>query len=431
MKLTLECGECVQDSSKSHYIFAQTDLSGSMSDFCKDGRTKIQHIIHVWSNIIRYFANNPEYNVHLQLNGFNTHISEIFKLTLVTKDNQDELIKAVESMYASYSTNIEIAIKDLLKSFESVDSDAKCIIMMTDGEANEGERNGEALARLLPEDIRAAFIAVGVHHNARLMNALGTFGANSSNWLINNIEKSSDVYAEIIAKWTNEVFQNVVLKIENGFFYDWKTSSWVSELKIGNLSSLEKKRFHIKTFVPNDVIIIIEDGNPFREIICSDADEDAYADMDMDADLTQDMFRLCVQKIMHLAKEAESEIMSPPPPPPNVFLRRNTSVSTSSSTESDVKLKKELLELLENMELYLLELPEGERDLMESLVNDVKVTMNQIGKNTQYMFISARGTSQGRQQTQTISDENETMNRAYTTPVVERMMRDISTSIIS
>jgi hypothetical protein len=115
--------------------------------------------------------------------------------------------------------------------------------------------------------------------------------------------------------------------------------------------------------------------------------------------------------------------------------------------------KARLRKLLQDMKAFLK--PEN-RDFMETLINDIKVTINQFGKPTQYMYISARSASQGRQQTQNIADEDvdgdlgggdadddetvlpvfsfpdtKRINAAYTSPIVMGVMRDISTRSVN
>ena len=490
MKLILECGSPAAPSSKTMHIYAQSDVSGSMGDKCNDMRTKMQHIIHVWSNIIRYFANHPEHTVYLQLNGFDDEIHPIFQLTQITKENETRLIQAVEAMYPMNTTNIQLALEslrdDLLSRGDAdadadadVDADAdadadvdadvdvkKCLLMMTDGVVNSGENDPKKLSHILPCDSRAAFIGFGTSHNAVLMNNLGMMGVNTSNWLVNEMEYSSDVYAEIISKWTNEMFENVIVKIEKGLLYDWKTSTWVCELAMGNMSAQEKKTIHIKTSTPNDVIIRVCIGLG-GEVIVSQFDPNNVAD------LTHYMFRLCVQKLMHEVKEfgdenIEFNVPSPariqrtndmpmPPQRPNIIpLPRSNAMHLDYDSQSQIpddffsfdtpkesewekknrECNERLEKLLHTMEKYVsdagpeIDLDVDKKNFMTSLINDIKITINHFGRPSQFMYISARSASNGRQQTQTINDDDEDfgrINQAYATPNVLEMMREMST----
>jgi hypothetical protein len=459
MKLSLKgCSAKDVRTNEPMYIYAQTDVSGSMSDKCTDGRSKIQHVIHIWSNIIRYFAGRGDLNVNLQMNGFDSEIHPIFPMTRVTRDNYAQLVAAVESMHPMKTTNIELALQDLCEdlSVGAVDSFDMCIegaaekktfaLLMTDGDATDGSRNPEHLATILPEGTKAAFIGFGKEHNAELLNALGMSGVNTSNWLVNNIEYSSDVYAEILAKWTTEVAGSVVLRIENGYFYEWKTSVWGSELNLGSMSMDEKRDIHVKSLTPYDVSIQILADGVCVDILKFDSEKVAVVD------LTQDMFRLCVQKIMHEVKEfgrMDSDARAKKRSRglfnfPMQDSQDDTVVPCYQPEErakSPYALKKETYEkrlklLLKDMQDYVAGV--GASDFMNTLIHDIEITINQFGKPTQFMYLSARTASQGRQQTQTVDvewddddvqslDTSRRINQAYASPAVLSLMRDIST----
>jgi hypothetical protein len=334
-------------------------------------------------------------------------------------------------------------------------------LLMTDGDATDGSRNPEYLATILPEGTKAAFIGFGKEHNAELLNALGMSGVNTSNWLVNNIEYSSDVYAEILAKWTTEVVGSVVLRIENGYFYDWKTSAWGSELNLGSMSMDEKRDIHVKSLTPYDVSIQITSDGVCVDILKFDSEK-----VDV-VDLTQDMFRLCVQKIMHDVKEFGRMDDDAPAKKRSRSLFNFPMQDSQDDTvvpcyqpedgngigaKSTYALKKETYEkrlklLLKDMQDYVAGV--GESDFMNTLIHDIQITINQFGKPTQFMYLSARTASQGRQQTQTVDvdgdddedgeDENfqnlntsasRRINQAYASPTVLSLMRDISTRVV-
>ena len=54
--------------TKKHlHVFFSIDSSGSMSDLCLDGRTKIQHILFTLENILRIFHETPDSSISVHV----------------------------------------------------------------------------------------------------------------------------------------------------------------------------------------------------------------------------------------------------------------------------------------------------------------------------------------------------------------------------
>ena len=58
-------------------IIFMVDRSGSMSDLCSDGRSKMQHICHTLNNMILYFKENSEIKAHITIHAFDNTIYNI------------------------------------------------------------------------------------------------------------------------------------------------------------------------------------------------------------------------------------------------------------------------------------------------------------------------------------------------------------------
>jgi len=63
-----------ETSDELEFLFL-VDCSGSMSDACSDGRSKMQHIIYTLKNMIIFFHEHPNIKINITINAFDTQIS--------------------------------------------------------------------------------------------------------------------------------------------------------------------------------------------------------------------------------------------------------------------------------------------------------------------------------------------------------------------
>ena len=62
------------------------DCSGSMSDKCSDGRTKMQHIIHTLKNMVIFFKDHPNINLFVTINAFDSEFYHIVERNIYYKE---------------------------------------------------------------------------------------------------------------------------------------------------------------------------------------------------------------------------------------------------------------------------------------------------------------------------------------------------------
>jgi len=74
------------------------DCSGSMSDACSDGRSKMQHIIHTLKNMVLFFHEHPNTKMNITINAFDTQIYPIVTRTKITDENLNEIIYKIEKI---------------------------------------------------------------------------------------------------------------------------------------------------------------------------------------------------------------------------------------------------------------------------------------------------------------------------------------------
>lgn len=489
IKLTLDIPHHAPNQ-KQKTIFAYSDISGSMSDPCRDGRTKQQHINHTWTNLLHFLAEHPEFNVSIELEGFEENLREVIPLTKVTDTNVEILAKEVNKMRPMGCTNIEQALRDLVEKCSASSSTRNYSLIMTDGEATDGELCTDKLADIVPRESRFAAIAFGIEHNADLMYKLGTRGMNTTNWLVSDLERSALVYAEILTKWMYQVLDDVTITIRNGLLYDYLTNTWVSSLSMGALSAEEKKYIHVKSETPEMVKVevrgvVIDTETSIVEAI---AMKDNIVPKGVVVDLTRDIYRLRVQELLY---EAMTLPRDTDPEGPNVFnvlrathnrvpftclkpprlvrqknelwdinmlqeqmldvevdaaaIEKETAAAAAAAENKKNqinKLKNRINELKDVIQAYMKEQGLEEDAFLAGLVADMNVAYNKIGTAHQRMFMTALNASQGRQQSQAIDDTEEEeelqdnhmpkskrshINAAYASPLVIKTIRSMST----
>ena len=239
-------------------IFMSDDMSGSMEDRTKDGRTKIQHMIHTTKNMINVLAQaqavqaqKPDINI--AIDGFDDLIEQVIPLTKVTEDNVDAMYKRIDKkLKARNSTNIEIALENAkTKINQNQQGKGKGQdriqhhIFMTDGQVTKGSADHAHLASLVDPNYSNIFIGFGLDHDAELLQALAA-NTNSACYFVDNIENTGLIYGEILHGILYTALYDVKIEMQNGEIYDYKTNTWSTTLEIATLNSEAKKTYHVR-----------------------------------------------------------------------------------------------------------------------------------------------------------------------------------------
>lgn len=434
-----------------------TDCSGSMSDKCKDGRTKMDHIQHTMCNMIRFFADSDEATIYIQVHAFDDKIHEVIPTTHVTKDNVALLIVAVGKMYPMQSTNIELALTDAAKCIEKHiienPEHSTSHIFLTDGDATAGNFDADYLTSLVKENTSSTFIAFGLQHSATTMQKLGSANVRCSNWLIDNLENAGLVYGEILNNELFKVLEQVEISVVGGVIYDYKKGEFVDKLYLGDLVTETQKTYHI----------LAKDGNALARIsgvkynnssehyyVCEGS---AFCES-APCDLTPHIFRLRTQQYMFESKKFENERV-PPIRNGNALRRQNAipALQLPALHSENAGLALQLpdvgedqfqptsLEIFKNkMNDFLIVMQKYMKDndpFMKGLCDDMYLTIRSVGTHSQRMCVGARENSQGSQQCYNVADFNLDLdddytlsqmptNNAYQTPSVLKLMRTCS-----
>lgn len=395
------------------------DGSASMSESCNDGKEKIQHIKHTVKNILNYILTKPEVNVVFNVFVFESKVTDILINETVTQENIEELKKKIDKIYADGATNIELALKKFIELSQET-SGVVSNIFMSDGYANEGITNTKYLTSFVNESVSNTFIGFGIEHNPQLLTNLSS-GNNASYFYIDILENAGHVYGEILHGILYKRFKNTILAIENGLVYNWKTNSWSTSLLIGDLISDTCKQYHIISHHCEAVkCILTGSGSEFEfgsecEIFQINENENKSYD-----DLTKYFFRQKTLQILfnsrHINKDDDDHDEGHDDDNNNDFSfnkedeeEENNKKKIKEEKIENIKLfKKQMKNLIKEMEDYVKKMDITEDKFIKNLCLDIAICYKTLGTNLGHMYSCSRQTSQGTQRVHSVRTPRKT-----------------------
>lgn len=389
--LTLEFLECV----------FQLDRSGSMSDICSDGRTKMQHIIHTMSNIVTYFRENPALNVFITVEAFDDKLYSIVKRTNVTEENYKEIIKKIENLTPKDSTDIGIAlnrVSEITVQLRTQFPDHKINhIFMTDGQITKGETNLDKLYALVDPEITNAFIGFGTDHDASLLNALSA-GVNSNYYFIDKLENAGLVYGEILHSIVYRFLTDVVINISEGLIYNFNTNEWATSLSVGEIVSESTKTYHVISNSPAVCSV---------QLICrrvlDGTEENVVILREQDIDLTKYIFRQRTQQHLYAAKEFINKKK-------NMIKSLIDEVQRDNIRNEKNNLKQTMVDYLTELKKYMNDNNLNDDLFYKNLCDDIYIAIQTFSTNYGEMYVKARIVSQGTQRAYNVTNIPEKIN---------------------
>ena len=404
------------------------DLSGSMDEKCKDRRTQIHHMRTVTSNLIRelHKFKDSETSIQFIVKGFESDIHHILDipnlLDLSEEKIASEIIPKIDKLRSLGWTNLEAALKEGRHCVDKKDEKEikNMIVLITDGDANQGETRPAELRRLLPSNCANFILGLGVSYDAKVLQKI----SDGENKHINDPESAGNCVGEIIHKFLYEALTNVEIIVQNGTIYNYKNNTWSTYLAIPSIASEETRNFSIMSSTPDTVIIKIRcliNGTPFEHIISENEK----------TDLTMFQFRQAVQESLYKAKELEQlrsemrksiyagdldyiifglkdedDLYSS-----NEEIKERKAQEAKNREEQfdkvQTEFKEEMKQLLIKMLRYMNDNDFNNDAFYKTLCMDLKVTMDNVGKQNAEMYINSRITSQGRQETYTCDTIND------------------------
>ena len=385
------------------FIFI-VDCSASMSDRCSDGRTKMRHITHTLKNMICFLNNHPNIKNYITVNAFDSMIYKIIERTTITLENLPDLLRKIDDIQPNGCTNIEYALINSVKNINEIKSlyptHKISHIFMTDGEATDGTNNIDELKTHIIPDVSNIFIGFGIDHDSTLLNGISSVG-ESSYYFIDKLESSGLVYGEILHSIIYKLLTNVEITVKNGLIYDYKTNSWVNNLRICNIVSEANKIFNIASDNPEECKVEIQGTYESDLIIIFPSTRIE------NTELTKHLYR---QRTLQLLYEV------------NEFLKKNRkpnitdlfSIISQTETETErelndekTQIKTKLLNFITEMKDYMIENHLVNDKILKNLCDDIYVCYRTFGTKYGNMFCSARQTSQGTQRIYTASNTND------------------------
>jgi len=379
------------------------DCSGSMSDQCADGRSKIQHIIHTLKNMIIFFHDHTNAKINVTINTFDTQIYPIVSRTKITRENFNLIIHKIEKISPRGSTNIEFALR---KSAEEINNLKKLFpnnsihhIFMTDGEATDGSKDIHLLQSILHTDITNAFIGFGVEHDAALLNGISSVG-KSAYYFIDKLESAGLVYGEILHGIIYKLLTDTEIIIENGLVYNYKTNTWDQSLKIGDIVSEANKIYNIISDNPHECKVNIKGTLSDLVILFPSTLIDPI-------DLTRQIYRQRTLQLLYevndFCNRKRAYETSYDTGIFNIFIGNRDDIAFETLEDEKKNIKFKLSNLIEEMKKYMSDNHLEEDKVLKNLCDDIYICFRTFGTKFGMMYCTARQTSQGTQRQYTAS----------------------------
>ena len=428
--------------TKEIHIDYNIDKSGSMTEPCKDGNTKMQHIKFALQNMLQIFHKKTEANISVRVQSFDDNVYTVLETVEDIKSNTEEelnaIIAKINTMSPEKCTNIE---KTLIKTnaylgpyIREYPSKRVAHILLTDGEITGGSKDKAYLKGLLNKDYPNIFLGYGLQHDNLLLTSLSSAGKYNEYRFIDNLEKSGLVYGEVIHQLLYTAIEDVILKAENCEIYDYLTNTWTTTLDIGHLISDQEKIYQIRSLKPKEALIAVYGRTIHQsrqlEVLTHEIELQSHASpvtvSTVPCDLTNYLFRQKTQELLFKTKEHLQNIREYKDKD-HQFKRYKSVFNDPKETDvlktkTDV-LKKQLTDFFKSMLDYIEANKLKEDNFFKMLCDDIYIAIKSFDMKNGLMFAAARHTSQGRQQSYTpkfeepeaeLEPESTTLRRGYT-----------------
>lgn len=382
------------------FIEFSVDRSGSMDELCKDNNTKMHHVKKTLENIIEYISTLEDANVYIQIDMFDDHVSRCIEYVKIDKNNYKSLIDIVNGIQSSGSTNIGAALENAKDVISKKLTENPLIkpyhIFLTDGYPTVGNKINALLMEFICYDYANVMIGIGSDHNYKMLQDFAS-NPKSEYRFIDNGENSGLVYGEILQRILRPALEDIVLEIEDGEFYDWKTNTWVDTIKEDIIDSEATKIYHIRTKEPYYAEVEINGCVSGSTTIGSQLLCRVEAVPDLEDYHTNETFYTDLSKYIYRQKTLE-------------LLSICKNYKDERYTNEARTILKILSKFFKNMRKYMKETKLLNDSFMTMLCEDIIVAYKSLGSLDSQMYCGARQISQGSQYAYTpCYDNNDTV----------------------
>jgi hypothetical protein len=419
-------------------IYLNIDISGSMSEHCKDGKEKIEHIRTIIQNLLRELYEFKEQKIAIIVNGFESTVHKIMNIdNLLEQDLATNVIPKINQLVPLNSTNIEKALKEAKETLdlalnEDLDVNVNQVvhIMLTDGNATEGSTNPDTLKTFMPTSCKNILLGIGNDYDATALKTMSSCPLTIFKH-INEAETAGLCVGELIHSLLFEVINNLKITIKNGEIYDYNKGVWTQTLHVDGIASEQKKVYHIRRQEQTPVEEQEQEQTVVNlEWMANKTQHHCIIDTNTTNDLTQYKFRQNVLELLHSASQIINNIQNGTNVlydhmfgnaqdifvPYEEHYRQYYEKKQKEKKESEqniIDIKRQLKSLLIEILKYM-----DDNNLQDDmfyiiLCKDLKVTIDSIDKENAELYISARLTSQGSQETYSYNpddSENDNIN---------------------
>ena len=375
------------ETEKELEVLFMVDCSGSMSDKCTDGRSKMQHIIHTLQNMITFFVENPEINVNITVTAFDTQIYPIILRTKINRPNMMCILNKIGEIRPKGNTDLGFALHHSGEYIYELKAEypdhVYHHIFMTDGEATTGLTDVEGIRQYVVKNINNSFIGFGLQHDALLMDGICSQG-KCDYYFIDKLESAGLVYGEILHGMVYNLLNDATIFIRGGLVYDFKTNEWTNQLLVGDIVSETNKTFNIISVNPLECDVTI------RAQRQQDGIDVLYTAVPIEStSLYGQVYR---QRTLQL------------------FYKVNEFCKTWKEQRPNIILKGELFNFMEEMKSYMEDNHLNNDKFLKNLCDDIYICYKTLGTKYAVMFCKARQLSQGNQRLYTVSNIDEIIN---------------------